>query len=85
MQYSLSWLTYVSAAKMSKVQWDVDTKMDAVMEISVSHGKRPLLYRENQYKPQQQYSYSLRWLAPSRNANTRQPPDSKLSYKHVIF
>ena len=57
MQYSLPWLTHFSVAKMSKPQWGTDRNMDAIMEISVSHGRRPLLYNENLYELQQQHSY----------------------------
>ena len=44
-----------------------------------------LFYSENQYKPQQQHSYSLPRLALLRIANTHQTVDSKLQYKHDIF
>ena len=37
--YSSIWLTCFPVAKMSKVQWDTDRNMDAIMEISVVHGQ----------------------------------------------
>ena len=52
---------------------------------SVAHGQPPLLYRENEHEPQQQYSCPRCWLAVSRIANTLQPMASKISYKHDIL
>ena len=83
--YSSLWLTYCPVAKMSKVQWDRDRTMDAIMEISVVHGQPLLLYSENQYQSQKQHPCSLYWLALLRVTNTRQPVASKLSYKHDIL
>ena len=41
--YSPPWLTRFPFAKMFKAQWGEDRNMDAIMEISVAHG-RPYLF-----------------------------------------
>ena len=63
-------LTRFPVAKMFKAQWGRDANMDAIMEISASHGQPALVYSENQYQPQQQHFCPFRWLAFSHTLQT---------------
>ena len=60
--YLSLWLTCFPVAKFKR-QWDRDSSMETVMEISVVHGQPLLLYIENYYEPKkQQLVHFVDWL-----------------------
>ena len=56
--------------------------IDTIMDISVAHGQPPLFYSENKYKPQQQHSFPLCWLALT---HCRHSPTSEIPFTIVVL